>query len=207
MTISGGDFDELFRRLYRQLQDETVDPEAAFDLACAVLSVEPFAADATELARLCLEGGSGSGIAAAARAFLSGRFVPGFAEEPGWLATLEEALEVVNRDMRTCGLPGTGHLHVRDGGTHDEYAFVEVWHRYNSHGTGCRPQSGSDPVSALVTVADDAQDAVMHAICGVWPVCPDHGLGTHADERDGMAVWWCGGSGGHSAAPIGQWPG
>jgi len=198
--------DALSRRLYRQLKDGWVDREAAFELACQVLSIWPLAEDATELARLCLEDGGQSGIVAAARAVLSGRFDPGFAEEPGWLATLEEALEVVNRDMRASGLPGTGQLHVCEGGTAFEYAFVEVWDRYNSHGGGCRPSSGADPVTALVVVADDAQDAVMHAICGVWPVCPAHSLGTHADERDGAAVWWCAGSGGHAAAPIGQWP-
>jgi hypothetical protein len=138
MTITDPGWDGLFRRLYLQLKDGTVDREAAFDLACHVLSVLPLAEDATELARLCLEDGGESGIVAAARAFLSGRFDPGFAEEPGWLATLEEALEVVNRDMRASGLPGTGQLHVWEGGTAFEYAFVEVWDRYNSHGGGCR---------------------------------------------------------------------
>ncbi|HEY6788517.1 MAG TPA: hypothetical protein VI365_14530, partial [Trebonia sp.] len=121
-TYDDADLDELYRRLYLQLKDGTVDPEVAFDLACHVLSVYPFAEDATELARLCLEDDSESGIAAAARDFLSG-YRPGFAEEPGWLATLEEALEVVNRDMRACGLPGTGHLHIWDSGTHWEYAL------------------------------------------------------------------------------------
>ena len=25
----------------------------------------------------------------------------------------------------------------------------------------------------------------------VWPVCPAHNLGAHAQEHDGAAVWWC----------------
>lgn len=112
-----------------------------------------------------------------------------------------QALEIVKRDMRACGLPGTGHLYIWEG----RNAFVEVWDRYNSHGSGCHPTSGSDPVTALATVADDAQDAVMHAIFGVWPVCVAHSLGTHAEERDGTAVWWCSGAGGHMVALIGQW--
>jgi hypothetical protein len=40
--------DALYHRLYMQLKDGTVDPEVAFDLACHVLSVYPFAEDAAE---------------------------------------------------------------------------------------------------------------------------------------------------------------
>ena len=56
-----------------------------------------------------------------------------------------------------------------------------------------------------MAVADDAQDAVMHSIWGAWPVCRSHQLGVHPEARDNTAVWWCEGSGGHVAAPIGQW--
>ena len=201
--ISAPDFDALCRRLYLQVKDAAIDREAAFDLACEVLSSQPLAADAAELARLCLEDGNESVLTAAARTFLCQRFDPGFAEEPGWLTALEEALETVKRDMRACGLPGTAHFMILDPGC----AWVEVWDRHNSHGFGCRPASGRDPVTALATVADDAQDAVMHAIGGAWPVCDTHWFGTHAEERAGAAVWWCSGAGGHVAAPIGHWPG
>lgn len=201
--ISDADFDALCRRLYLQVKDGPVDREAAFDLACQVLSFQPLAADATELARLCLEDGNESGLTAAARTLLSEHFQPGFAEEPGWLSALEEALEVVNRDMRACGLRGTGHFLILD----PRHAWVQVSDHHNSHGFGCHPTAGRDPVTALATVADDAQDAVMHAIGGAWPVCDAHSLGTHAKERDGAAVWWCSGGGGHVAAAIGQWPG
>jgi hypothetical protein len=66
------DLDALYHRLYMQLKDGTVDPEVAFDLACHVLSDQPFAEDATELARLRLEDGVESRIEAAVRDFLSG---------------------------------------------------------------------------------------------------------------------------------------
>ena len=190
------DFDALCRRLYLQVKDGPVDREAAFDLACQVLSFQPLAADATELARLCLEDGNESGLTAAARTLLSEHFQPGFAEEPGWLSALEEALKVVNRDMRACGLRGTGHFLILD----PRHAWVQVWDHHNSHGFGCHPTAGRDPVTALATVADDAQDAVMHAIGGAWPVCDAHSLGTHAEERDGAAVWRRSGGGGHVAA-------
>ena len=200
--ISDADFDQLCRRLYRQLEDGAVDPEAAFDLACAVLDGCPLAEGAASLARLCVaDAADPAQLMRATRLVLAQSSRLGFAEEPGWLATLEQALEVVKRDMRACGLPGTGHLFVQEGGN----AFVEVWGHHTGHAGGCSPADGSDPVWALVAVADDAQDAVMHAVWGAWPVCPAHGLGTHARGAEAAAVWWCQGGGGHVAAPIGQW--
>jgi hypothetical protein len=68
-------------------------------------------------------------------------------------------------------------------------------------------QDGSDPVSALVDVADDAQDALMHALCAAWPVCPVHQLGAHARKHEAAAVWWCSGDGGHTVTAIGHWQG
>ncbi len=196
------DFEWLSRRLYFQVRDGAVNREAAFDLACAVLDHDPLAEHASSLARLCVDDGSDPvALVEATRQVLAGCFNPSFAEEPGRLAMLEQALEVVKQDMRACGLPGTAHLSVWAG----QNAFVEVWGHHNSAGPGCQPASGSDPVAALVAVANDAQDAVMHAIVGTWPTCPVHGRGTNAREAGGMAVWWCEGGGGHAAAPIGQW--
>jgi hypothetical protein len=114
----------------------------------------------TGLARACTEeDGDPARLAEAVRHVLAGCFHPGFTEEPGWLAALEDALEVVNADMRTSGLPGTGHLYLMEGNGN---AWVEVWDRYNSHGFGCYPQSGSDPVTALVTVAEKAAEGEEH---------------------------------------------
>jgi hypothetical protein len=62
-------------------------------------------------------------------------------------------------------------------------------------------------VSALVAVADDAQDALMEELWAVWPVCPVHRLGVHARHHDKAAVWWCAGDDGHPVAAIGEWPG
>jgi hypothetical protein len=201
-VLSDADFDELCRRLYRHLRDGTTDRAGAFDLACEVLVVEPLNEAAADLARLCTEEESDPGrIAELTRRVLADRYEPGFAEEPGWLAALEEALEIVKLDIRAGGVPGTGHLYVWE----ERNAFVE-WDGYNSHAGGIHPFLGSGPLSALVAVADDAQDAVMHAIWTPWPVCPAHSLGTHAMEREGAAVWWCKGAGGHVAAPVGQWP-
>jgi hypothetical protein len=83
-------------------------------------------------------------------------------------------------------------------------AFVEF--RGNGYGSapGIAPENGSNTVSALIAVADDAQDSVIETLHEVWPVCPVHQLGAHAREHD-AAVWWCNGKGGHVIATTGQW--
>jgi hypothetical protein len=125
----------------------------------------------------------------------------GFDLEPGLLGALERAMEIVNADMRSSGLPGVGRLVIPEWTTN---AVVESWTGVSGSGGGIFPASGSDPVSALVAVADDAQDAVMETLWEVWPVCPAHQIGAHAQPDDGHAVWWCSGGGGHAFAPIGQ---
>jgi hypothetical protein len=110
-------------------------------------------------------------------------------------------------------LARTVYLGARSGAVDAEAAFdlaclvlaEEPWDGYCGTSGGIFPSSERDPVEALVAVADDAQDAVMHSIWGAWPVCRSHQLGVHPEARDNTAVWWCEGSGGHVAAPIGQW--
>jgi hypothetical protein len=205
-VTSGPDFECLARRVYRDVRNGAVDPEAAFGLACLVLKYQPPDPHAAELAALSLETTSQERIAAAARQVLAGRFEPGFAGEPAWLTALEEAMSAVNADMRASGLPGTGRLVVDDPNC-PPHAWVETWDGYRGSGGGISPSSGSNPLPALVAVAGDAQDAVMESVWEVWPVCPVHRLGAHPEERDGAAVWWCKGAGGHVAAALGEWGG
>jgi len=56
----------------------------------------------------------------------------------------------------------------------------------------------------LAAVADAAQDAILDGLLVVWPTCPDHSLGLHADVVDGRAVWTCSGRGTHISAVIGD---
>ena len=116
-------------------------------------------------------------------------------------------MSVVNRDV---GATGVGHpcqLRVRvdemlsSGGN----AYVETQDRYTSASGGIFPASGADPLTALVAVADDAQEALMEALWEAWPVCPAHRLGVHARDHEQRAVWWCTGDGGHAVAAIGEW--
>ena len=160
---SPSDFDRLARRVYLGARDDAVDREAAFDLACMVLEDEPLNETAAELARLSMDdtAGARARLAAVALQVSAECFEPGFDEEPGWLTALQHAMDVVNRDMRACGLPGTGRLVVPEWSPN---AFAQSWDNDSSTSSGIYPISGSDPVSALVAVADDAQDAVMHTI-------------------------------------------
>ena len=203
-VITDDDFDRLCRRLYRSLRHGPVDREAAFDLGAGVLASDPSDEKAAMAATLAVAGDADPApLAAAARELLESlAFEPGFDDEPGWLAALAEALDIVKADLRACGLPDAVRLYTWDGSPN---AAVDAW-AANSTGPGIYPAAGNDPVTALVAVADDAQDAVMNSVWGAWPTCPVHSLGVHAREHDGVAVWWCASAGGHVAAPVGHWP-
>ena len=201
----------LARTVYFAARQGMVDCTAAFDLATAKLEVSPLDADATELALLSIECAEESQprMAEVALSLLAKVGIgPGFTEEPGWLTCLEDAMRQVNRDAGATGTSRPCRLRVNDDElTGDGNAYVETWDRYTGTSGGIYPASGADPVSALVAVADDAQDALMEALWAVWPVCPVHRLGVHAREYEQAAVWWCVSDGGHAVAGIGEWQG
>jgi hypothetical protein len=196
---------ELERTVYLGARDGAVDPEAAFDLATGILETYPLDADAAELAELSVAGGDQPRLIEAAGRVLGRWFDPGFDEEPGWLAALQDAMRIVNQDVAATGLPGACRLEVPAWSQGN--AYVLTWDNYTDSGVGIAPECGRDTVRALTEVADDAQGAIMESTWGAWPVCPRHQLGTHAEEHDGAAVWWCKGNGGHVVAAIGQWVG
>lgn len=199
------EFERLARQVYVGLRAGAVDCEAAFDLACTLLEWSQPDPAAEELAVLAADGTDQERIAELARQVLAAAaFEPGFDVEPGLLAVLEEALEAVRSDMQATGLPGAVRL-VVPSRSWPAHAHVEF--RGGGYGstTGIAPQIGSNPVWALVAVADETQDSVMETLKGVWPVCPTHQLGPHSREHEGEAVWWCNGDGGHVIAAIGKW--
>ena len=57
----------------------------------------------------------------------------------------------------------------------------------------------------LAEVADYFQEQLDQdpIIGSIWPVCPDHDVGLHAEVRGGKAVWWCR-LGRHTVATIGE---
>jgi hypothetical protein len=205
------DFDRLSRVVYIAARAGAVDCTAAFDLAMSWLEERPQDPDATELATLsaeCAQASQPRMAGAALRLLAAAGFDPGFKEEPGWLACLEDAMRLVNRDVAATGIGRPCQLRVHDDVPNwSTNAYVEAWDGYTGIGQGIYPSSGADLVSALVAVADDAQDAIMHALSAVWPVCPAHQLGTHARDDELSAVWWCAGDGGHAVAAIGEWQG
>ena len=206
------DFDRLSSAVYIAARAGEVDCAAAFDLAASWLEERPQDPDATELATLsieCTQASQPRMAEVALRLLATTDFLPGFKEEPGWLACLEDAMRLVNRDVAATGIrrPCQLRVHDDDGLNGSVNAYVQTWDRYTGTTEGIYPASGAHPVSALVAVADDAQDALMHAHCAAWPVCPVHRLGAHARDHEEAAIWWCSGDGGHAVTAIGQWQG
>lgn len=121
-------FDRLCRTVYLAAREGAVDCTAAFDLAAAKLEVYPLDADATELAWLSLECAEASQrrmAEVALRLLATMGWDPGFREEPGWLASLDEAMRLVNRDVAATGIRHPCRLRVR----HDQAggnAYVET---------------------------------------------------------------------------------
>ena len=204
------DFGRLSSPVYIAARAGAVDCTAAFDLATSWLAESPQDPDATELAALsaeCTEASQPRMAEVALRLLEAAGFSPGFTEEPGWLASLEDAMRLVNRDVAATGVRPC-RLRVRDVElTWSSNAYVEAWNGFYANSDNIFPEDGSDPVSALVAVAEDAQDALMHALFAAWPVCPVHRLGAHPRDHEEAAVWWCSGDGGHAVTAIGEWQG
>jgi hypothetical protein len=198
-------FDRLARRLYVAVRDRVVDCEAAFDLATFLMDWAPVDPVLQELATVALEGTERERLAELARQVLSDRFEPGFDLEPGWLTTLEEALDAIRLDIQATRLsPGSVRL-VTPEWSYPPHAYVEYQGICGSS-AGIAPVAGSNALRALIAVADAAQDSVMEALWEAWPVCPSHQLGVHVQEGEGVPTWWCKGGGGHVAAAVGKWP-
>lgn len=202
-------FDQLARKVYIGLRDDGLDLEATFDLACLLMDWGPPSQAVRELAEESVAGTDPVRLAdLAGRVLEEHGFQPDFDTEPRLLGELEDALEAVKADMRATGLPGQVRLAFVDD--HDRYlqdVFADFRGSFSCMG-GVAPNHARDRVSALLVVADHAQDGVMGSLMTVWPVCPEHNLGGHPLEHDSQAVWWCnGGSSGHIIAAIGHWGG
>jgi hypothetical protein len=200
------EFSRLASQVYQRLRDGTADPEATFDLACHLIEWAPYSELAQRLAEQSVAGDDPGHLASLAWEVLDSLgFEPDFQAEPRLLGQAEQALEAVRSDLRTDGLDGPARLVLADGG-YPRYLWAE-FRGTHGHGSGVTPADAREPVRALVAVAADMQDAVMHALAAAWPTCPAHGLGGHAREHERQAVWWCnGGPGGHVIATIGHWP-
>ncbi|AQZ67229.1 hypothetical protein BKM31_42415 [[Actinomadura] parvosata subsp. kistnae] len=197
--------DELTGHIYTALRDGGLDAEPVLELACSLeewgvstpatqeLLERPAArlppADLTRLGESLLRDTG---------------FEPTFALEPRMWDVLEQALKVVERDVRAAEITGTLRLitHDRDDNGH---AWVEFQGGYwSNHGTSIPPIAGGDVQGALACVADATQEVIMELTWKVWPVCATHDRGLRAELVHGIAVWRCTGDGTHTVAPIGE---
>ncbi len=197
--------------LYVSVRDSAaVDRQAAFDLAMHELEYFPLHAEARELAEASVADDDETRLASAAAAYLDARgYEPGFEQAPERFARLERALGTVRADMRATGL--TGEIRLVRPDWNPGNAAVETWAGDTGWTGGIFPSEAADDLSALVTVAEQARQAIMESLDyqstgAVWPACPAHSLGTSPQVRHGTGVWWCDGGGGHVSAEIGQWP-
>lgn len=195
------------RQVYLAARAGSLEPEVAFDLAASLVDVDELEPLARDLAEQAADGGEQVRISELALRLLSAAgFRPGFREEPPLLEALEQALRVVEADVRATGLDGDVGLILNDWDEPEQTAHAVYQGGGSGSTVGMYPSEAGDPVYVLVAVADDLQNSIMHMLWGtVWPVCPAHNLGAHAREHEGVAVWWCNGAGGHVITPIGHW--
>ncbi|WP_329596007.1 hypothetical protein OIE43_00295 [Streptomyces pseudovenezuelae] len=196
---------QLMRRVYLGLREDNLDPQDVVALACelldwfhctdAVLEVvernpaEVTPAEMTALARRVLDDVG---------------FDPGFDLAPERLDTLRAALRIVARDLPTRGIEGEPEIEILE-----EWFPVGAGVRLAdgarlNWGGPVLPNMCNDPAMALTSLAIMIQESLLEWTWQVWPVCPRHHLGVHGSERDGAAVWWCAGDGGHILAPVGE---
>ncbi len=198
----------LAAQVYAGVRDRNLGREAAFDLACFLMDWAQPDPVISELAQESAEGSHPERLLELARQALTlAAFVPDFELEPRFLTTLELYLAVVAADLRATGLDGPVRLVILEGGE-PPHAYVQ----HNSsfgHTSGLAPSDGdgSNPLAALVLVADELQDAVMTSLMAVWPVCPRHHLGAHPRATADAAAWWCKGGVRHDICTIGRWGG
>ncbi|NUW32363.1 hypothetical protein HTZ77_13110 [Nonomuraea sp. SMC257] len=196
--------DELLGRIYTALRDGGLDAEPLLGLAFLLeewgegtpatreLLERPTAqltpADLTRLGETLLR---------------EAGFQPGFTLEPRLWTTLEQALEVVKRDVRTGGVAGTLRLI-----THDWDSRARAWAEFRGgyHGNGIDAIAGSNVQWALGEVAEAVQETIMGMTMKVWPVCAAHNRGLYAGYEHETAIWRCTGGGTHIVAPVGELP-
>ncbi|AWS40350.1 hypothetical protein [Streptosporangium sp. 'caverna'] len=191
--------DELSVRIYTALRDGGLDAGPLVELACLMEEWGVSTAVTRELLQRPATELTAADLARLGEALLDGiGFGPTFALEPGLLVPLEEALKVVERDVRAAGIAGTLRMIVPDW---DAMGMAWVEFEGICQGNGLRPGTGT-----FWSVADATQEVVMEVIWRTWPVCPVHDRGLHAEPEEGIAVWRCAGGGTHNVAPVGELP-
>ncbi|MGW4381466.1 hypothetical protein [Kitasatospora sp. NPDC004531] len=203
----GATTETLGRRVYLGLREDALDPQDVVALACDLLDrFHPTAAVLEVVERNPADVPPAEMAALARRILDDAGFDPGFDLAPERLETLRSALRIVARDLSARGIRGEPEIEVLDGwfppGAGVRLADGERLDR----GGHILPGMCDEPTTALANLAIMIQESLLESTRQVWPVCPRHGLGVHGSERDGAAVWWCAGEGGHVLARVGELP-
>ncbi|MEV4582957.1 hypothetical protein AB0K16_58090 [Nonomuraea jabiensis] len=193
---------ELMGRIYVALRDGTLDAEPVITLACLLEE----AGRSTPATRELLERPTADLTTTdvtrlGKKLLLDARFEPTFALEPSLWVTLEQALKLVERDVRSTGLTGPLQLVIPDW---DDSGHAWVEFRGGCQGNGIWPTQGSTAQEALVSIADATQEVIMEMLWKVWPVCPAHDRGLRAELEHEAAAWRCTGDGTHTVARVGE---
>lgn len=205
MAEHEADIEQLKRRVYLGLREGSLDPRHVVALACELLDWFPCTDAVLEVVERDPAEVSPPEMTALARRILDDvGFEPGFGLAPERLVTLRAALRVVARDLPTRGIEGEPEIEVLEdrfpAGAGVRLAGGELLDR----GGHIVPGMCDDPAMALTSLTVMIQESLLEQTWQVWPVCPRHDLGVHGSERDGEAVWWCAGDGGHVLAPVGE---
>ncbi|MEU0572182.1 hypothetical protein ABZ297_43205 [Nonomuraea sp. NPDC005983] len=194
--------DELTGRIYVALRDDDLDAEPVIALACLLEEAGMSTPATRELLERVTAHLTAADVTRLGRGLLrDANFEPTFSHDPSLWAALEQALNVVERDVRSAGITGPLRLVIPDwdGSGH---AWVEF--RGGCQGNGIWPAEGSNAQGALVSVADATQAVVMEMLWEVWPVCSSHDRGLRAELEHEIAVWRCTGDGTHTVARVGE---
>jgi hypothetical protein len=197
--------EQLKRTVYLGLREGNLDPQQVVALACELLDWSFCTEAVLEVVERNPAEVSPAEMTALAWQILDDvGFDPGFDVAAERLETLRAALRIVARDLATCGIEGEPEIEVLEDwfpvGAGVRLADGE---RLN-WGGHILPSMCDDPTTALTSLAVVIQESLLERTWKVWPVCARHDLGVHGSERDGEAVWWCAGDGGHVLAPVGE---
>ncbi|MFI9840584.1 hypothetical protein ACIHFD_26360 [Nonomuraea sp. NPDC051941] len=196
--------DELTGRIYLALRDGALDAEPVIALACLLEEADISTPATRELLERPTAHLTTADVTRLGKRLLRDvRFEPTFALKPSLWVALEQALKLVERDVRSRGITGTLRLVIPDW---DDSGHAWVEFRDGYHGNGIRPAEGRDAQEALASVADAAQEVIMELLWKVWPVCSAHDLGLRAELEHKIAVWRCTGNGTHTVARVGELP-
>jgi hypothetical protein len=200
--------EELERSVYLGLREDNLDPQDVTDvvaLAGELLDWFHYTDAILEVVERNPVDVSPADMTALARRILDDvGFDPGFDIAPERSETLRAALRVIARDLPTRGIEGEPEIEILED-CFPVGAGVRLANgdRLNWGGP-ILPGMCDDPTTALTSLAIMIQESLLEWTWRVWPVCPRHDLGVHGSERDGTAVWWCVGDGGHVLAPVGE---